>query len=394
MRIRHSFRIVVVSICVASGALGACSKGAAPVRPAAPNDSVGKSKEFRGPGESEEFRVTGPYSHDNLVLFLVHGPDVVRGDAFITLQEALDQKKIVVHETGDVQSLAVENVSDDEQIFIQAGDIVRGGRQDRVLTTDLLVSAKSGKIPINSFCVEQGRWQGRGQESTGKFDSSSNAMCGNRMKLAVKDAKQQGLVWKEVANAQAALADSVQGNVADPESPSSLELTMSNDAIRAYTADYTGILGKIVNDKPDVVGYVAAINGKLNCADVYGSNKLFGKLWPKMLKATAIEALGEREKDKSFEAPSLAAVRAFLAASTNGKTEAKPVSKRVTCITTESDDDISFDTIDEDDGGRRIHRNVLSKKFNDKPEGGPAGVQQTDAQRSNQNQPPSPSSPN
>ncbi len=359
MKIRHSLGIVFASTCLAGGVLGACSNRKEPT-PAA-------SRTCAAPPVVEEFRITGPYAHDNLALFLVHGRDLVRGDAFLTLEEALEQKKIIVHETGNVQSLAVENISDNEQIFIQAGDIVRGGRQDRVLTTDLLVSAKSGKIPINSFCVEQGRWQARGKESTGKFDSSSNAMFSNSGKLAVKDAKQQGLVWKEVANAQAALAESVQGSVADPESPSSLELTMSNDAVLAYTADYTGKLSKIVDDKPDVVGYVVVINGKLNCADIYGSNKLFGKLWPKMLKATAIEALGERQKNKSFEAPSLATVRTFLTASTDAKTEAKRVSNRVTCITTDSDDDIAFDTFDEDDGGRRIHRNVLNKNFNDKP---------------------------
>ncbi len=44
----------------------------------------------------------------------------------------------------------------------------------------------------------------------------------------------------------------------------------------------------------DIVGYVFAVNGKLNSADVYPSNGLFRKMWGKLLTASAIEAIGHR----------------------------------------------------------------------------------------------------
>ena len=44
----------------------------------------------------------------------------------------------------------------------------------------------------------------------------------------------------------------------------------------------------------DVVGYVFAVNGKLNSADVYPSNGLFRKMWPKLLQASVTEAIGEK----------------------------------------------------------------------------------------------------
>ena len=47
---------------------------------------------------------------------------------------------------------------------MQSGDIVKGGQQDRVLTVSLMLPPKSGRIPIASFCVEQGRWPARGKE--------------------------------------------------------------------------------------------------------------------------------------------------------------------------------------------------------------------------------------
>ena len=61
-------------------------------------------------------------------------------------------------------------------MFIQAGDIVKGGKQDRVLTVSLLLPAKSGRVPIASFCVEQGRWSARGKEDHAKFSSAKEAM--------------------------------------------------------------------------------------------------------------------------------------------------------------------------------------------------------------------------
>jgi hypothetical protein len=110
-----------------------------------------------------DLKVSGPYAHKNLEIYLVHGQDQVKPKReILTLEEALKQKKVVVHETDNVSQLAVENLSPDTDIYVQSGDIVQGGKQDRVLAVDLVLSPKSGKVPIASFCVEQGRWGARG----------------------------------------------------------------------------------------------------------------------------------------------------------------------------------------------------------------------------------------
>ena len=70
----------------------------------------------------------------------------------------MKDKILIVKETGTVNQLTVENSSATETVFIQAGDIVKGGKQDRVLTVDMILPPKSGAIPISSFCVEQNRW--------------------------------------------------------------------------------------------------------------------------------------------------------------------------------------------------------------------------------------------
>jgi hypothetical protein len=57
-------------------------------------------------------------------------------------------------------------------VFVQSGDIVKGGKQDRTRPYDTLVPAAAGQIPIESFCVEQGRWSKRGDESSSYFGCS------------------------------------------------------------------------------------------------------------------------------------------------------------------------------------------------------------------------------
>src|SRR5687767_9162138 len=99
-------------------------------------------------------KVTGPFTHENLTLYLIHGPDGITGD-YLTLEEAMRDKKVVVRETGNVSELAVENISN-SPVYIQSGDIVKGGKQDRTLANDLVLAPKSKKVPIASFCVEHG----------------------------------------------------------------------------------------------------------------------------------------------------------------------------------------------------------------------------------------------
>jgi hypothetical protein len=123
-----------------------------------------------------DYRLSGPYTHKNLTIFLIHGNSGDSRKGFLTLQEALEQKKVRVYETKDVNELAIENLSS-EDIYVQAGDIVKGGQQDRMLGVDLIVPPRSGKIPIAAFCVEQGRWSRRGNEQVAVFGSSADVVA-------------------------------------------------------------------------------------------------------------------------------------------------------------------------------------------------------------------------
>ncbi len=136
------------------------------------------------PALADEYRVSGPVVHENLAIYLVHGKSAP-GPVPFTLEEALAKGAVKVHETGNVNELQIENLGNGE-VFVQSGDIVKGGQQDRVLTVSLLLPQKSGRIPIASFCVEQGRWSARGKEDVKTFATASASVPSREAKLAFR----------------------------------------------------------------------------------------------------------------------------------------------------------------------------------------------------------------
>lgn len=309
--------------------------------------------------QASDYRLSGPYTHKNLTIFLIHGKSIVLTRNFLTLQEALEQKKVIVYETKTVSELAIENISN-EDVYVQAGDIVKGGQQDRMLATDFIVPPKSGKMPIGAFCVESGRWAKRASERVEVFSSSAEVASTKELKLAAKRARSQGEVWQNVKVAQDNLSQNVGTTVNSPVSASSLQLAVENEKVRETADAYIKALSQIPNAKDDVIGYVFAINGKVNSADVYGSSALFKKLWPKLLKANAVEAIAAQQ-EAEFKPVTTEVVSTFLVDAEKGRASEKDVTRRVKLVTREDEKNVFFETVDATEGAW-VHRNYIRKE--------------------------------
>jgi hypothetical protein len=316
---------------------------------------------------AETYTISQPYVCDNLAIFLIRGEEKLPDAMLLTLQEALEQKKLIVHETGNVNELAIENLSFDE-VYVQAGDIVKGGLQDRVFAYDMIVSAHSGMIPIGAFCVERGRWRPRKaetgeMESSDQFRSSAERVHTRDLKVAVMSSRSQGEVWNKVSEAQDKLGAKLGGSVKARRSATSLQLTLEDEKIDQRVKRYIRELSPIIDgvDGANVIGYAFAINGKVNSADLYGSKSLFRKLWPKLLKSSAVEAVAEFEEGKSFSAVTANDVISYL----NDAAPQAPVEQRVTSrirlSTRETGRTISQDTSDLERNGAWVHRSCLVK---------------------------------
>jgi hypothetical protein len=280
------------------------------------------------------------------------------------LQEALTKGAVRVSETGDVNTLAIENFGD-EPVFVQAGDVVKGGRQDRTLTVSLVLPPKSGSIPIASFCVEHGRWSARGDEDVRSFASSKAAVPSREMKLAMQapapvaaeggTGVRQQKVWADVAKTQERLMANAQMQL--PISMTSLQLAMENGKLTDMRKAYVDALKSAGEKSDDIVGYVFAVNGKINSAEVYESNGLFRKMWPKLLDASATEAIGHRNDAKDAPPP-VKTVDAFLAAPAAAPASETPLKFGLNRVTRESAQEVMFET---SQAGNAVHRSYLAK---------------------------------
>ncbi len=292
------FRAAFVSVIAMAAMLIATSPGVADLR--------GK------PLPPPKYKLSGPHMHGNLTLYYMHGPDTVPGKTVLTLKEAMEKKVVTVHETSNVNTLTIENTSTEVEVFVMSGDVVKGGKQDRVIAFDLVLPAKSGVVPLPSFCVEQGRWRQRGAEATHQFTCSDSQICSKELKVAVNSSRQQGEVWKEVETSQKKISYNIGKNVQSAASPSSLQLALEDKDLQSTVAEYETALAGGCRQAPDIIGMAVVVNGTVSGADVFGSADLFRKLHPKLLKAAATEAFAELKKERTFEACPAEAVEAFL----------------------------------------------------------------------------------
>jgi ARG and Rhodanese-Phosphatase-superfamily-associated Protein domain len=328
-------------------------------------------------------RVSEALVHENLAIYFIHGPSAP-GKVPLTLEEAMAGGIVRVRETSNVNQLEIENLGDVE-VFVQSGDIVKGGKQDRTLMVSLLLPPRSGAIPIASFCVEQGRWTARGREDARNFSAAAASVPSRELKLAMKaptpaahptadpaiagpalqaeTGTRQQRVWDSVRDTQARLSGSLGAQVRSAQSASSLQLALENEKLIDAQKGYINALKAAGEGGDDIIGFVFAVNGELNSADVYPSNGLFRKMWSKLLTASVIEAIGQKNQP-ALAPPSVEAVNAFLTQAETGRAAAKALNAGVRLDTREAERVYLFETVRLASPGTPaawVHRNYLAK---------------------------------
>jgi len=250
-------------------------------------------------------------THENLALYILEDPKARSRADFITLDEGLRSGLVRVSEksSASVNELVIENASK-FLCYVQAGDIVQGGHQDRAIAADRILPPHSGKVPVPSFCVEPGRW-GSGAAA---FGATTGQVVGARLRLAIQKEKNQQKVWDAVAAAKDNLvnANSLRGSTS-----TSLNEQLLDRTVQRRLAAYSKALGKALDKKDHAVGLVTAVNGKLSTADVYADPALFRKLFPRLLAAAALEAMSVPAENVLV--PSAMDASKLLAAADKGK---------------------------------------------------------------------------
>lgn len=215
-----------------------------------------------------------------LVLYPISGPPGSMPRCR-SLDAALMQGELTVKEVsegGDVNRLIVENHGD-RPIFIMAGEVLSGARQDRILEHDLFLPVDSGEVTVAAFCVEHGRWSYQGSKI--KFDSRGTISNAKVRQAALSTAGQQG-VWDSVAET------CKSGGVAAPTQ--ALNAVYEDSRLSGRISSMVANLRDLPDDHPEMNGVVVQLGNRIVAVDVFPDRRLLISLWPKLLRSYALEA--------------------------------------------------------------------------------------------------------
>ena len=275
------------------------------------------------------YSLLSPIRSGNLTVFPVVASKWYDTAEFLTLDEGLRSGEVVVTEAGQAQGLIRRRPGDSSVIhphphpvrgaevnqlvlvnnskrplLLLAGEIVTGGKQDRVIGKDRIVPAESDPIDLSVFCVEPGRWvaaNGKNEFSAGRVQGSVFASPGVR--ASAMAAKNQQEVWDDVEKSKTALAMSMPAPAAaEVNSTTSYARVMDNKEVQRKVdavaepvqRNYESVIRQL-RDK-NAVGVVVAVNGEIVWADLFASTQLLQKYWPKLVRSYATEAVVTRAK--------------------------------------------------------------------------------------------------
>jgi hypothetical protein len=304
---------------------------------------VGKNQVQAGENSRSESKVLAPIRHGNLTVFPVVASSSHNTQQFLTLDEGLHSGEVVVSESGAIrpmvrrrsgpmppirdgaqvnQLMLVNNSS--RPLLLLAGEIVSGGKQDRVIAKDRIVPAESDPIDLGVFCVEPGRWVGSSSRFYSKGGMAS-AMAAPGVRSKAMSDKDQQKVWSEVGKTRAAMIASVpaasetvtvEGGVQPMQTTTSYAKVMDNKAVQEQVdsvaapmeSDYRSVIKQL--RERNAVGVVVAVGDEIIWADMFASTDLLQKYWPKLVRSYAAEAIVAHATGKKVDE---AAAQAFLA---------------------------------------------------------------------------------
>jgi len=282
-----------------------------------------------GTKASGGYQVLAPIRNGNLTIFPVVADTSHDTSQFLTLDEGLRSGDVVVTEAGSagplvrprpghpvwdehprggaqVNQLVLINNSK-RPLLLLAGEIVTGGKQDRIIGKDRLVPAESDPVDLSVFCVEPGRWVG----SSAKFGAPM-AMVQPSVRAKAMADKDQQKVWNQVGQARTAMAETVtveagalaaapiQESSSYARAVDSQEVKKQLDTVAApVQQQYQSVIHQL-RDR-HAVGVVVAVNGQVIWADVFASTSLLEKYWPKLVRSYAAETFSQQGKSAAVD---------------------------------------------------------------------------------------------
>lgn len=200
----------------------------------------------------------------------------------ISLSQAMKQGIAVVSERGsasteNVHYLRINNHSD-QTIYISAGEIVSGGRQDRMLAQDTLLVPNGRDQYVSAMCVEELRWS----EKEKKFEYQGFA--NPNLRKVLDESKNQVLIWREISK-------QLEENKIPNKSLSYLSRVTDKRMIHSNDEYYQYFREKFKSTDSTILGIVCMSGDKVIGSDIYANTGLFYNQLDPLLKGYCDQAV-------------------------------------------------------------------------------------------------------
>jgi hypothetical protein len=260
-----------------------------------------------GPGQ----KLLAPITHKNLAVFPVvladKAPDGVR---YLSLTEGMKAGMVAVQEQKTGATVNAVNVANnsDRPLLLLGGEVILGGQQDRIIGEDTIIQPHAElRVPV--FCVEHGRWSGRGQFT------STGGIADAKVRVQAKIAGSQQAVWDEVAKKTKALKAET--------STGTYRTLATGEQGKVATQPFREAIAPKLAALPEagrVIGLVAAVNGRVTSVDIFADPQLFSTYRERLLDSIFLAVADQPVT--SIAAPEPAKVSEFV----NEVRAAKPAS--------------------------------------------------------------------
>jgi len=211
---------------------------------------------------------------------------------YISLGDALKQNKIKITESQDgeeVNKLFAQNTSKDT-IILLGGEVISGGKQDRMIAGDMILPPGKGKVDMQVFCVEHGRWTYKNQGASAKSlgFSASYSVASTEVRKAGNVNKDQSKVWEKVK-------DVTDKNNAP--SGTGTYMALATDSVYEKNLDsYRIFFTTVLKSNPAMIGFVAVTGDSILGCDLFASHALLMQHASNVISSYATEAMSNGKK--------------------------------------------------------------------------------------------------
>ena len=227
----------------------------------------------------DHIRVGNAIEYKNLKIFPLLINKTLSLQDYVTFDEAMAKGWLKIKEagSGQVNWVEVKN-SGKKMVFVMTGEILRGAKQDRMLKEDVLIPSNSGWIRVPVYCVEHGRWT----QVTKEFESE-RLLAPNAVRQRAKITENQSEVWDEIAASQ--------GKLGIIHRTGTVRANYENEDVKRAITEYSKKFKKVPSLSKSTIGVVVVTGNRIICFDMFANNGLLSKLWDKLIKSYAMDAI-------------------------------------------------------------------------------------------------------